>query len=99
MSVFDDHIVNPDPNELAYSAIEQDLEKKVEEWDEKTHRPLGIYFFDPQRIKEEKELSKIVLQYLWENLGMKIPERTKRYVNKKGEIIEFKQDDRTTSND
>jgi hypothetical protein len=54
----------------------------------------GIYFMDPQRTKLIKDTSKIVMQFIWRKLGLKIPDYARRVLDNDFNIMEFKKEDK-----
>ena len=99
MSLFDKNTVEESSDELLYTILVEELEKKAEQWDAENNRvgvgidKPGVYIYDANRVIGLKRFSKVILQYLWKKLGKKLPDLTRNYVDKNGELINYKQND------
>ena len=98
MSVFDQNSPQENSEELLYQAIKEELKPLLDKWDRKCGKPpidsgeYDIIWMDENRTKLIKETSKIVLQFVWRKLGLKIPEYTRQVLDKDFNIMELKQD-------
>ena len=92
MSVFDQNSPQENSEELLYQAIKDELKPILEEWDKKSGTLNGtdIVFLDPIRTKLIKDTSKIVMQFIWRKLGLKIPEYTRQVLDKDFNLMELK---------
>ena len=93
MSIFDQNSSQENSEELLYQAIKEELKPILDQWDRKCGLvgDTDIPWMDPERTKLIKETSKIVLQFVWRKLGLKIPEYTRQTLDKDYNILEFKQ--------
>ena len=96
MSVFDQNNPQENSEELLYQAIKEELKPILEEWDRKngefgvdlkTGQPIS--YEDPNRMKLIKETSKIVMQFIWRKLGLKMPDYTRRVLDENFNIMEL----------
>ena len=94
MSIFDQHNNQENSEELLYQAIKEELKPLLEEWDKKCGQisGSGVTFMDPDRTKLIKNTSKIVLQFVWRKLGLKIPDYTRQVLDNDFNLMELKQD-------
>lgn len=98
MSVFDQNTSQENSDELLYQAIKEELKPILDAWDDKCgtfsqqHDNFQAIWKDPDRTKLIRETSKIVMQFIWRKLGMKIPEYTKQVLDKDFNLMELKQD-------
>jgi hypothetical protein len=94
MSIFDQHNNQENSEELLYQAIKEELKPLLEEWDKKCRQlsGSGTTFMDPDRTKLIKNTSKIVLQFVWRKLGLKIPDYTRQVLDNDFNLMELKQD-------
>ena len=101
MSIFDRNTSQENSEELLYQAIKEELKSILEQWDRKcgeisypwdNSASYTVIWEDENRTKLIKETSKIVLQFIWRKLGLKIPEYTRQVLDKDFNIIELKQD-------
>ena len=99
MSIFDQNSPQENSEELLYQAIKEELKGVLEKWDDKcgtmkvdSQTGYQAIWKDPERAKLIKETSKIVMQFVWRKLGLKIPEYTRQVLDKDYNILEFKQD-------
>jgi hypothetical protein len=53
-----------------------------------------IVWDDPKRTKLIKDTSKIVLQFVWRKLGLKMPEYTRQMLDENFDILEFKNENK-----
>ena len=92
MSIFDQNNSKENSEEVLYQAVKEELKPILEKWDDRVGRENtgGIYFQDPQRIKLIKDTSKLVMQFIWMKLGMKIPDYTRRVLDSEYNIMGFK---------
>ena len=97
MSIFDQNNPQENSEELLYQAIKDELKPILEEWDKKSGL-LGnsneISFSDPNRTKLIKDTSKIVMQFIWRKLGLKMPDYTRQVLDNDYNILEYKQENR-----
>ena len=95
MSVFNQNSPKENNDELLYQAIKEELKPILDSWDEKCGMmgDTGIPFMDPNRTKMIKETSKIVMQFIWRKLGMKIPDYSRQLLDKDFNLLELKQKD------
>ena len=93
MSIFDQNNPQENSEELLYQAIKDELKPILEEWDDKMGRinTGGVYLLDAQRTKLIKDTSKIVMQFIWRKLGLKMPDYTRRVLDNDYNILEYKQ--------
>ena len=97
MSIFDQNNPQENSEELLYQAIKEELKPILEKWDKKcgtdtkTMGGFTIQWDDPERTKLIKETSKIVLQFVWMKLGLKLPEYTRRMLDENFDIMELKK--------
>jgi len=98
MSVFDQNNSQENSEELLYQAIKEELKPLLEAWDDKCgtfsppHDGYQAVWKDPDRTKLIKDTSRIVLQFVWRKLGLKIPEYARQVLDKDFNILELKQD-------
>lgn len=97
MSIFDKNTDQENSEELLYQAIKEELKPILEKWDDKCgsqppHDGYQAIWKDPDRMKLIKDTSKIVLQFVWKKLGLKIPDYSRRLLDDNYNILEFKQD-------
>ena len=106
MSVFNQNNSQENSEELLYQAIKEELKTILEKWDKKcgetpfnpADHPIGyspVYktvWMDPDRTKLIKDTSRLVLQFVWRKLGLKIPEYARQVLDKDFNIMELKQD-------
>ncbi len=97
MSIFDQNNPQENSEELLYQAIKDELKPILEEWDRKS----GLFgnsdrvsFSDPTRTKLIKDTSKIVMQFIWRKLGLKMPEYTRRVLDEDFNLLEFKNENK-----
>ena len=95
MSIFNQNNSQENSEELLYQAIKEELKPILEEWDEKCGimGDTGIPFMNPNRTKMIKETSKIVMQFIWRKLGMKMPDYTRQVLDEDFNLLELKQKD------
>ena len=96
MSIFNTNTPEEDADELSYTILSEELEKKAEEWyNSKLQADYnnGTYLYNAEKVNVLKKFSKVVLQYIWKRLGKKLPDLTRNYVDKNGEILAYKQND------
>lgn len=95
MSVFNQNSPKENNDELLYQAIKEELKPILEEWDRICGRIKGtdMHIVDPERTKMIKETSKIVMQFIWRKLGMKIPDYSRQLLDKDFNLLELKQKD------
>jgi len=95
MSLFDQNSPKENNDELLYQAIKEELKPILEEWDKMCGEIEGtdMYYVDPNRTKMIKETSKIVMQFIWRKLGMKIPDYSRQLLDKDFNLLETKQKD------
>jgi len=95
MSVFNQNSPKENNDELLYQAIKEELKPILDKWDEKCGviGDSGVSFMNPNRTKLIKETSKIVMQFIWRKLGMKIPDYTRQLLDKDFNLLELKQKD------
>lgn len=95
MSVFNQNSPQENSEELLYQAIKDELKPVLEAWDKKSGALNGtdIVFQDSNRTKLIKDTSKIVMQFIWRKLGMKIPDYTRQLLDKDFNLLELKQKD------
>ena len=94
MSIFDQNSPQENSEELLYQAIKEELKPILEEWDRKSgliDKDSGISVSDPNRTKLIKDTSKIVMQFIWRKLGLKMPDYTRRVLDSNYNILEYKQ--------
>lgn len=93
MSLFDQYTDKENNDELLYQAIKEELKPILEEWDKKCGMmgDTGVLFMDPNRTKMIKETSKIVMQFIWRKLGMKIPDYTRMMIDNNYNIMKLEQ--------
>jgi hypothetical protein len=93
MSLFDQYTDKENNDELLYQAIKEELKPILEEWDKKCGmmEDTGVLFMDPNRTKMIKETSKIVMQFIWRKLGMKIPDYTRMMIDNNYNIMKLEQ--------
>ena len=93
MSIFNQNNPKENSEELLYQAIKDELKPILEEWDKKNgiFGDAGIYLTDPSRLKLIKDTSKIVMQFIWRKLGLKMPEYTRRVLDDNYNIMELKK--------
>lgn len=96
MSIFDQNSPRENSEELLYEAIKEELKPILEEWDKKSGTLNGtdIVFQDSNRTKLIKDTSKIVMQFIWKKLGMKIPDYSRRVLDDEYNILEYKKEDK-----
>ena len=96
MSIFDQNSPKENSEELLYQIIKDELKPILEKWDDKVGRinTGGVYFMDPQRTKLIKDTSKVVLQFIWKKLGLKMPEYTRQVLDNDFNILEFKNENK-----
>lgn len=94
MSIFDQNSPKENSEELLYETIKEELKPILEEWDDKMGKinTDGIYFHDPQRTKLIKDTSKIVMQFIWRKLGLRIPDYSRRVLDDDFTILELKKE-------
>ena len=94
MSIFDQNNPKENSEELLYQAIKEELEPILRNWDDKVGRENtgGLYFQDPQRMRLIKDTSKIVMQFIWMKLGMKLPDYTRRILDSEYNLMGLKVD-------
>lgn len=94
MSIFDQTNSKENSEELLYQTIKEELKPLLEKWDRKCgtygSSDNNIYWTDPDRTKLIKATSRIVLQFVWKKLGMKLPEYTKQFIDNDYNILEMK---------
>lgn len=92
MSVFDQNSPQENSEELLYQVIKEELKPLLEKWDDKcgTLNGTDVVFQDPNRTKLIKDTSKIVMQFIWRKLGLKIPEYTRQVLDKDFNLMELK---------
>lgn len=95
MSVFNQNSPKENNDELLYQAIKEELKPILDKWDEKCGviGDSGVSFMNPNRTKLIKETSKIVMQFIWRKLGMKIPDYSRQLLDKDFNLLELKQKD------
>lgn len=91
MSIFNQNSPQENSEELLYQAIKDELKPILEEWDRKNGDVNGLVFLDATRTKLIKDTSKLVMQFIWRKLGMKIPEYTRRVLDDDYNIMELKK--------
>ncbi len=96
MSIFDQNSPQENSEELLYQAIKDELKLVLEEWDKKSGTLNGtdIVYQDPNRTKLIKDTSRIVMQFIWRKLGLKMPDYTRRVLDKDFNILEYKQENK-----
>lgn len=96
MSIFDQNSPRENSEELLYQAIKDELKLILEEWDKKNGMVFGadMIYQDPSRTKLIKDTSKIVMQFIWRKLGLKIPDYTRRVLDDEYNLMEFKQEEK-----
>lgn len=96
MSIFDQNSPKENSEELLYQAIKDELKPVLEEWDKKNGMVFGtdMIYRDPSRTKLIKDTSKIVMQFIWRKLGLKIPDYTRRVLDDEYNLMEFKQEEK-----
>ena len=96
MSIFDQNSPQENSEELLYQSIKDELKPILEEWDKKNgiFGDTGIYLTDPIRTKLINDTSKIVMQFIWRKLGLKMPDYTRRVLDKDFNILEYKQENK-----
>lgn len=84
MSVFDQNNPQENSEELLYQVIKEELKPVLDKWFEKST-------LDPTLTQRAmiKETSKIVMQFIWRKLGMKIPDYTRRVLDENFNIMEL----------
>lgn len=94
MSIFDQNNPKENSEELLYQAIKEELEPILRNWDDKVGRENtgGLYIQDPQRMRLIKDTSKIVMQFIWMKLGMKLPDYTRRILDSEYNLMGLKID-------
>ena len=94
MSIFDQNSPQENSEELLYQAIKDELKPILEAWDKKNgvFGDTGVFITDPNRTKLIEDTSKIVMQFIWRKLGLKIPEYTRQVLDKDFNILEYKLD-------
>lgn len=94
MSVFDQNNSQENSEELLYQAIKEELKPILEEWDKKSGTLNGtdIVFQDSNRTKLIKDTSKIVMQFIWRKLGLKMPDYTRQVLDNNYNILELKKE-------
>ena len=96
MSVFDQNSPKENSDELLYEIIKEELKPILEKYDERCGRTLSgssvITLSDANRTKIIKEISKIVMQFVWKKLGMKMPDYTRRVLDDDFNILELKKE-------
>jgi len=91
MSIFNQNSPQENSEELLYQAIKDELKPILEEWDKKCGDVNGMVFLDSSRTKLIKDTSKIVMQFIWRKLGLKMPEYTRRVLDDDYNIMELKR--------
>lgn len=96
MSIFDQNSPRENSEELLYEAIKDELKPVLEEWDKKNAILYGadIIYQHPSHTKLIKDTSKIVMQFIWRKLGLKIPDYTRRVLDDEYNLMEFKQEEK-----
>lgn len=94
MSVFDQNNPQENSEELLYQAIKDELKPILEEWDKKNGMVNGtdVIYQDPSRTKLIKDTSKIVMQFIWRKLGLKMPDYTRQVLDNNYNILELKKE-------
>ena len=93
MSIFDQNNSKENSEEVLYQSVKEELKPILEKWDDRIGREKwGMYVPDPQRVKLIKDTSKLVMQFIWMKLGMKIPDYTRRVLDNEYNIMELKVD-------
>lgn len=93
MSIFDQNNSKENSEEVLYQSVKEELKPILEKWDDRVGREKwGMYVQDPQRVKLIKDTSKLVMQFIWMKLGMKIPDYTRRVLDNEYNIMELKVD-------
>lgn len=93
MSIFDQNNSKENSEEVLYQSVKEELKPILEKWDDRVgSEKWGIYVPDPQRVKLIKDTSKLVMQFIWMKLGMKIPDYTRRVLDNEYNIMELKVD-------
>jgi len=93
MSLFDQNTAKENHEELLYQTIKDELDPILDKWDQKcgTIKDIGVPWMDSNRTKLIKETSKVVMQFIWRKLGMKMPEYTRQVLDNEFNIMEFKK--------
>lgn len=97
MSIFDQNSPQENSEELLYQAIKDELKPILAEWDQMKGLEDGggkIVWEDPKRTKLIKDTSKIVLQFVWRKLGLKMPNYTRQVLDNDYNILEYKKEDK-----
>ena len=96
MSIFDQNNPQENSEELLYQAIKEELKPILDKWDEKCGviGDSGVSFMNPNRTKLIKETSKIVMQFIWRKLGLKMPDYTRQVLDNDYNILEYKKEDK-----
>lgn len=95
MSVFDQNNPQENSEELLYQAIKEELKPILEEWSRINNEVGGftngqpVYCEDDNKLKLIKETSKIVMQFIWRKLGLKMPDYTRRVLDENFNIMEL----------
>ena len=94
MSIFDQNSPQENSEELLYQAIKDELKPILEAWDKKNgvFGDTGVFITDPNRTKLIKDTSKIVMQFIWRKLGLKMPDYTRQVLDNNYNILEYKLD-------
>ena len=92
MSIFDQNNQKENSEELLYQAIKEELKPILEEWDKKNSMiGLGMIWEDTGRTDLIKQTSKIVMQFIWRKLGLKMPDYTRRVLDDDYNILNYKE--------
>ena len=97
MSIFDQNNPQENSEELLYQAIKDELKPILAEWDQMKGLEDGggqIVWDDPKRTKLIKDTSKIVMQFIWRKLGLKMPDYTRQVLDNDYNILEYKKEDK-----
>lgn len=96
MSIFDQNSPQENSEELLYQVIKDELKPILEAWDKKSGTLNGtdIVFQDSNRTKLIKDTSKIVMQFIWRKLGLKMPDYTRQVLDNDYNILEYKKEDK-----
>jgi hypothetical protein len=84
MTVFDQTNSKENSEELLYQAIKEELKPVLDKWFEKCT-------LDPTMTNRTmiKETSRVVMQFIWRKLGMKIPDYTRRVLDDDYNLMEM----------
>ena len=96
MSLFDQNTPREDSEILLYQAIKEELKPILEELDKKlgtikNSDSVSFTIMDPSRMMAIKETSKVVMQFIWKKLGMKIPDYSRRVLDDNYKLLEVKK--------